>query len=51
MPRRSPVYSADAGFTSANLISSIGSGVIAVNVAIFLVNVVDLASAPGAGGR
>ena len=40
MPRRVADYPADAGFTSANLISSIGSGVIAVSVAIFLVNVV-----------
>jgi cytochrome c oxidase subunit 1 len=38
MPRRVADYPDDAGFTTANLISSIGAGLIAISIAIFLAN-------------
>jgi cytochrome c oxidase subunit 1 len=40
MPRRVADYPADAGFTTDNLISSIGAGMIALSIAVFIVNLV-----------
>jgi cytochrome c oxidase subunit 1 len=40
MPRRVADYPADAGFTTWNMISSIGAGLIAVSIAIFIANLV-----------
>jgi cytochrome c oxidase subunit 1 len=38
MPRRVADYPADAGFTTENLISSIGAGLIALSIVVFIVN-------------
>ena len=40
MPRRVADYPADAGFTTDNLLSTIGSGLIALSIVVFLVNLV-----------
>lgn len=40
MPRRVATYSGSEGFTTYNLISSIGAGILALAVVVFLVNVV-----------
>ena len=40
MPRRIADYSADSGFGTDNLISSIGAGVIAISILVFIFNVV-----------
>jgi cytochrome c oxidase subunit 1 len=40
MPRRVADYPADAGFTTDNLISTIGSGLIALSILVFIVNLI-----------
>jgi cytochrome c oxidase subunit 1 len=40
MPRRVATYPASAGFTTLNLISSIGAGILAIGMIVFLINIV-----------